>query len=144
MNKIIAIIVVITLAVVGGYFLLKGGYRTPAPTVPKVTAPEAISEGVKPTPTTLVKEVTVVGREYAFSPSTISISAGERVKITFQNNGGTPHNLVIEGLGISTRTIGSGKTDIVEFTAPASGTYSFFCSVPGHRVAGMEGNLRVE
>lgn len=90
------------------------------------------------------KEFTIEGSEFSFSPASITISAGEKVKLTFENQGRAPHNLVVEGLGISTRTIGSGQTDAVEFTAPASGTYIFFCSVPGHKTAGMEGSLKVE
>lgn len=94
--------------------------------------------------TSSVKEFVVSGNEFSFSPSTITVKAGEKVKIIFENNGRTPHNLVIEGLGISTKVIGGGKTDIIEFIAPTSGTYVILCSVPGHRAAGMEGQLRVE
>ena len=92
----------------------------------------------------VVKEIMVVGTEFAFSPSTISVKAGDLVKITFQNNGNAPHNLVIEGLGISTKTINFGQTDTVQFTALNSGTYTIFCSIPGHRAAGMMGSLMVE
>lgn len=91
-----------------------------------------------------VKEVAVIGTEMSFSPATITVRAGQQVKITFQNQGKVIHNLVIEGLGVSTRTIRPGQTDIIEFTAPAPGTYTFFCSVPGHRAAGMLGHLIVE
>ena len=47
-------------------------------------------------------------------------------------------------LGISTKTIGSGQTETIEFVAPTSGTYTFICSVPGHATAGMVGDLIVE
>lgn len=136
MNKTILIIVVILVLVIGGYFFLKGGYRTPTSATPAL-------EGVT-TPTSAVKEFTVSGTEFSLSPSSITVKAGDRVKITFRNTGGASHNLAIEGLGVSTKTIGSGKTDTVEFTVPTSGTYPIFCSVPGHRSAGMEGQLKVE
>jgi nitrite reductase (NO-forming) len=148
MNKTLWIIVAIILVVFVGYFLMRG-YRaptptTPAPTAPKTPAPTAPKEEVTPTPGAPVKEITVVGTEFSFSPSSISVSAGERVKIIFKNQGKAPHNLVIQGLGIGTRTIGGGQTDTIEFTAPSSGTYTFYCSVPGHRSAGMEGRLEVK
>lgn len=91
-----------------------------------------------------VKEFTISGTEYSFNPSSITVSTGDRVKITFQNIGRAPHNLTIEGLGVSTRTIRSGQTDTIEFTALTPGTYTFICSVPGHAAAGMVGNLIVE
>lgn len=91
-----------------------------------------------------IKEITVVGTEFAFSPSAITVQAGENVKLTFKNEGRAPHNLVIEGLGISTKIIGSGKTDTIEFISPDPGTYAVFCSVGSHRAEGMEGDLIAE
>lgn len=153
MNKTILIIIVILVVVVGGYFLLKGGYQAPTPALgvapgtveEKAGLPEGTSVPEEElSPTSGVKEVTVIGTEYSFSPSSISVQVGDQVKITFKNIGRAPHNFVIEGLGINTKTIGAGQIDIVEFTAPVSGTYTIFCSVPGHRAAGMKGSLKVE
>ena len=139
MNKTILVAVIILIVIAGGYFLLRGGYQAPAP------APEEVTPASeKNTPASAVKEFTVSGSEFSFSPSSISVKSGDRVRITFRNTGGAPHNLVIEGLGVSTKTIGGGKTDTIEFTASASGTYPIFCSVSGHRAAGMEGQLIVE
>jgi plastocyanin len=110
MNKTLLISVVIILLVIGGYFLFMRGYQTPtsmlsAPTPSvlqgKVTSTE---EGVL-APTPSIREFTVVGNEFSFSPSSISVSAGERVKIIFKNEGKAPHNLVIQGLNIKTRKI---------------------------------------
>lgn len=91
-----------------------------------------------------VKEITVRGNEFSFDPNSITVLAGEKVKLTFKNNGSAPHNLVIEELGIGTKTIGSGSTDVIEFTAPAAGDYAISCSVPGHKEAGMKSSLIVE
>lgn len=142
MNKTVLIIVVVIIIGIGGYFLLKGGYQapnqmlTPAPGVASVEVDEMIVSEVE--------EITVTGTEFAFSPSTITVEAGQQVMINFQNRGSANHNLVIEGLGVNSRTIGVGSSDIVEFIAPTSGTYTFFCSVTGHRAAGMAGSLKVE
>lgn len=91
-----------------------------------------------------VKEIQVFGTEFSFNPSSITLNEGERVKITFTNNGASLHNLVINGLGVGTKTIGPGQADTIEFTALASGNYNFFCSVPGHRASGMEGSLIIK
>jgi plastocyanin len=103
-NKTFWIIVVILFGSFIGYFLMRG-YRAPTPTTPPPTAPK---EEVTPTLETPVKEITVVGTEFSFNPSSITLSAGERVKIIFKNEGKAPHNLIIQGLGIGTRTIGGG------------------------------------
>ena len=142
MNKTILIIIVILIVIVGGYFLFRGNPPTPAPGVApgEVEEKTVLPEGEVGS----VKEFTVGGIEYSFSPSSINVKAGDQVKITLKNNGSLIHNLIIDGLGIGTRTIVAGQTDIIEFTAPASGTYTFFCSVSTHRAAGMEGQLKVE
>jgi len=42
-----------------------------------------------------------------------------------------------------TKIIGGGETDVIEFDAPAAGTYDFICSFPGH-FAMMQGKFIVE
>lgn len=152
-SKYIGIIIIVLLAVVGGYFILRGSSQTPTSSLFQTQTPTAAPKGtVKPketspttqAPVSQVTEISVAGTEFSFSPASVSVKAGERVKITFSNKGMAPHNLTLEGLGIATQTIGGGQTDVVEFTAPSSGTYAFFCSVPGHRASGMEGNLKVK
>lgn len=136
---------VLVLAVLGGYFLLKGGYQAPtqAPTQ-AVPAPGVAPGTVEEMIVSETEKITVIGTEFAFSPSTITVEAGQEVMITFQNEGKFSHNLIIEGLGVGSKTIGAGKTDIVEFVAPTTGTYTVFCSIPGHQASGMEGQLNVE
>lgn len=148
MSKIIWVIIIVLIVVIGGYFLFKGVYQTstrksiPIPAEKESIPPanqleEAVSEPK-------VKEFIISGTEYSFSPSSITVSTGDKVKITLRNDGRIKHNLIIQGLEISSRSIGPGQTDIVEFIAPASGTYSIYCSFPGHRARGMEGILKVE
>lgn len=93
-------------------------------------------------PTT--KEITVVGNEYSFSPSSIVVKSGEPVRIVFKNEGESMHNLVIQGLNKQTNTVGSGQVDVLEFTAPVSGIYDFICSIGDHRARGMTGKFITE
>lgn len=148
MNKIILIVVIILLVGIGGYFFLKGGYQTPtptsAPTSSPTPAPGVNPETVEEKIVSGIKEITIISTEFNFNPSAVTVEAGEEVRIVFENAGKTSHNLVIEGLEVKTKTISGGQTDTIEFTVTNSGTYTFFCSIPGHRVAGMEGNLKVE
>ena len=73
----------------------------------------------------------------------LSAKAG-RVTITFTNAASLEHNVTIaQGsaqLG-ATPTFGGGTRTLTLNLKP--GTYTFYCSVPGHRQSGMEGTLHV-
>lgn len=74
-------------------------------------------------------------------------SAPGKVTIDFTNPGAIEHDVVIEAeggeeLAASEVITQGGKTSAS--AELAAGTYTFFCSVPGHREAGMEGELVVE
>jgi len=77
-----------------------------------------------------------------YQETNVSAKAGS-VTIDFTNMSSVPHNVMIEGNGASggTDTITSSSTSTSVDLEP--GTYTFFCSVDGHRAAGMEGKLVV-
>jgi plastocyanin len=83
------------------------------------------------------------GGQLAFEKQELTAKAGT-VTIEFANASPVEHNLTIEEnkkvLG-ATPTFVSGKRTLTVKLSP--GTYTFFCSVPGHREAGMEGKLKV-
>ncbi len=64
--------------------------------------------------------------------------------IEFANTSPVEHNFSVEEnkkvLG-ATPTFVGGKRTLTLKLSP--GTYTFYCSVPGHRQAGMEGKLKV-
>ena len=66
--------------------------------------------------------------------------------IDFTNSSPVAHDVTIESssgqkLGATPVFEGGTKTLSLELKP---GTYKFFCSVPGHRQAGMEGTLTVQ
>ena len=80
------------------------------------------------------------GGALLFTSKVATAPAGP-LTLTFENASGVPHNLVIDGKG-GTPVIPKGKAS---FKATlAAGTYTYYCSVPGHRQAGMEGKLTVK
>jgi nitrite reductase (NO-forming) len=87
-------------------------------------------------------ELAVSAVDIAFEQKELSAPADTDVTITITNNGASPHDFVIEELGIQTKMLNPGESETVTVNAPA-GTYTYFCSVPGHRQAGMEGTLTV-
>jgi plastocyanin len=80
-----------------------------------------------------------------FSTSTLTAKAG-KVSIAFTNMSPLEHNVTIESsshavVGATPTFKGESKTLSVTLKP---GTYKFYCSVPGHRMAGMEGTLVVK
>ncbi len=80
-----------------------------------------------------------------FEESSVSAKAGKDT-LEFTNESPVPHDVKIEDS--SGEEVG-GVEIVSEGTESASvelkpGTYTFFCSVPGHRQAGMEGTLTVK
>lgn len=84
----------------------------------------------------------VVAREFSFSPTELTIPAGRTVNLTLVNEGDLPHDVTISALGFSLpASPGASASGALTVTTP--GRYEFFCSVPGHREAGMSGTLVV-
>ncbi len=85
------------------------------------------------------------GGELAFDTSTLDASAGE-VTIEFDNPASISHDVCLESpsgdeIGCSDQ-ITDSSTELTEEVQ--TGDYTFYCSVPGHREAGMEGTLTVQ
>jgi uncharacterized cupredoxin-like copper-binding protein len=83
--------------------------------------------------------------ELAYTTKSATAKAGN-VKIEFNNPQSLPHDVKIEGA--NGEEVG-GTEEVSEGSASATvnlkpGTYHFYCSVPGHREAGMEGTLTVK
>jgi plastocyanin len=81
----------------------------------------------------------------AYTETEVTAPAGDDT-IDFTNDSSTPHDVTIEDEGGSqiaqTDTITGDSTSTSATLEP--GTYTFYCSVDGHRDAGMEGTLTVE
>lgn len=81
--------------------------------------------------------------QLSFDTKQLSAKAGS-VKITFSNASPLEHNVAIaEGTKVlgSTPTFAGGSKQLTLTLKP--GKYTFYCTVPGHRQAGMEGTLSV-
>ena len=67
------------------------------------------------------------------------------LKLKSQNKSGTPHDIAIEGNGLDQKgeVVQNGGTSEVDVTVKP-GVYTFYCSVPGHRQAGMVGKITVK
>ncbi|EJL91305.1 nitrite reductase, copper-containing [Polaromonas sp. CF318] len=75
---------------------------------------------------------------------TLSANAGDTIEIVLESGEGAEHDLVIPELNVaSSKFSGSTGKTTLRFKVPRSGTFTYYCSIPGHRQIGMEGRLQV-
>ena len=116
--------------------------------------------------------IRTVPDEMRYDIPTFTVQAGQAVKVWFENEDWTPHNIVVgepgsldeigaaaDALGadgfaaafipesdkiiIASKLLGYQKYEILEFTAPMeAGDYDVLCTFPGHRVT-MNAVMRV-
>lgn len=73
---------------------------------------------------------------------TLRAKKGDRVTIIITNGETMTHDVAMENLGIKSETIlEEGSTTSITFIATSDDTY--FCSIPGHRAAGMVGKFEL-
>jgi plastocyanin len=136
---IVAVLAVLGLAACGG-----GGNdnNTTAASTPANTAPAGGGGGGGGS---TVDISTPSGSTLAYDQKSASAKSGS-VTIDFDNKQPLQHDVAVEDS--SGKTL--GQTDLVSSGTASTtvnltpGTYTFFCTVPGHREAGMEGTLTVK
>lgn len=144
-NLIIGAIVVLILGGLG-YFLVSGN---------RASAPEPqLEQTVEQTPQTNdkatdsataeeIKEFSVESKGLSFTPKEVKVKLGDKVRVTFKNSGGI-HDFTLDEFNVKTQRLEGGQQDSVEFMADKKGNFEYYCSVIGHRAAGMKGTLVVE
>src|SRR5262249_51556511 len=74
----------------------------------------------------------------------LTAAEGQVVQLTLINGEGAEHDIVFPDQDAkSPRVTGKGASTTIAFRATKSGDFVYFCSVPGHRQAGMEGQFTV-
>jgi plastocyanin len=113
-----------------------GGSTAPSSTTSTTAAPAGKATTVK---------LAASANAIAYDTKQLSAKAGQ-VTIDFTNPSAVTHDVCLEDpsgqqVGCSS-TISQSNTTLSENLS--SGKYTFFCSVDGHRLAGMEGTLSVK
>lgn len=74
----------------------------------------------------------------------LSAAEGQIVQITLINGEGAEHDIVFPDQDArSSRVVGKGASTTIAFQVSKSGDFLYYCTVPGHRLAGMEGHFVV-
>jgi plastocyanin len=134
----------------------EGGTELPAggevPT-PDAAQAEGTPPGEQPSPQTTPPEgggpggtITLAAdpTQLAYDKKSVSSKPGQ-VTIEFDNPAPIDHDVAVEKDGqqvAKSDLVASGKTSVTAELVP--GKYVFYCSVPGHREAGMQGTLTVK
>ena len=75
---------------------------------------------------------------------TLTANPGDVVKITLINGDGMLHDVALDEFNVATdQFAGLDEQDSITFAADEIGEFVYYCSVPGHRQAGMWGKLIV-
>jgi uncharacterized cupredoxin-like copper-binding protein len=103
----------------------------------QTTAPPATAATAAPT---MVK---VSETEFKIKLPKTSVPAGSYA-FDVQNDGQAPHDLVVKGAGVDerTKTLNAGESATLKVDLEP-GTYELYCSLPGHKQAGMDLKLTV-
>ena len=111
----------------------------------------------------MVVGASVAGIAQAASGTTLKLSASKtalkfnvtkltapkpgKVTLIMSNPSAIKHDIALKGGGLKRpvvgKVVGKGKTSTISATLK-KGSYTFYCSVPGHEQAGMKGKLTVK
>ena len=74
----------------------------------------------------------------------LTAAEGQVVELTLINGEGAEHDIIFpEQKAKSPRVTGKGASTTIAFRAEKAGDFIYFCSVPGHQLAGMQGQFIV-
>lgn len=106
--------------------------------------------------------LTIRASEMQYAPKLLHLRAGVAVHLTLVNDGKVLHDFNLQGVGSDNKpghkhqhrhqhtvnkndshlAVEPGQSADLHFT-PQAGEFTFYCSVPGHREAGMIGKMLV-
>ncbi|MGC4193194.1 MAG: cupredoxin domain-containing protein [Thermomicrobiales bacterium] len=80
--------------------------------------------------------------DFRFTPASLTVEAGTFLQIA--NAGVLEHHFVVDEWNVNV-TVAPGASTVIRVpdTIEAGSTFTFYCSVPGHRDGGMQGTITV-
>ena len=124
--------------------------------------------GAASTSTPTTQKLTISAKEFAYTPATLEVASGQPVEITLQNTGSVEHDFSINEIDLAGSPTSTGEASsghmmsgmgeqpklhvaaaaggqgTLTFTPTTPGQYQFYCTVAGHKDAGMTGMLNVK
>ncbi len=88
------------------------------------------------------EKIMVLGKEFSYDPAQLTLKAGQAATIVLKNTGSIEHDITVDDAKFKL-TVPGGNTREKALKVDKPGTYEFYCSLPGHKSAGMKGELTV-
>lgn len=152
-NVIIGLVILIILGIGGFMFMNRTTQvpQTPTTDTTTDTLPPTTMEDMQDSTASdsagmqsgTIKEFNVGNSGTAFTIKEMRVNKGDTVRVTFTVSGGN-HDWVVDQFNAKTKVLKAGEQETIEFVADEAGTFEYYCSVPGHRQAGMVGKLIVQ
>ena len=108
---------------------------------------EAATETAAPPPGGKTRTISVSETDFALAPKDLTVKAGTTVTFEVRNDGGTDHNLEVEGPEGESELeedLAPGDSGQLQVTFSKPGTYEWYCPVGDHQEMGMEGTITVK
>jgi len=144
---LILILIILAIRLFAG---LISGKESPSPTpaVISFSSPSPVVQTSAPIATQReidenTKEFVMENEGMEFTVREMRVETFDRVKLTFKVNRGE-HTWTIKEFGATTRILGPGEEETIEFVADKPGTFEYYCSVDDNRKLGMKGRLIVK
>lgn len=119
------------------------GCSSGSPDAPEPSGPSDTTTDDPPPPGSAARTVVAeAGGVLRFDPHRIEVPAGTDVHWTFANQDSIHHDLTVDAADFQLAADG-GETATGVMDGLPAGEYEFYCSVPGHRDAGMWSTLVV-
>ncbi len=100
---------------------------------------------------------------YRFAPGAVTVKAGEPVTLKIKNMDAMLHDFTVDKIEVADKTekssgshpmeeaapsdlhvaVAANAEGVLDFTPKKAGSYTFYCTVPGHKDSGMTGTLVV-
>ncbi len=119
--------------------------QSPSAQAPTGTiSPDQIDQGEDSSPSAAMteREIKIEAFSYGFTPKTIEVAKGEKVKFVITNKGGF-HDFTIKDFDVSKGLSTNAPTEVA-FTSDKTGSFEFICSVGNHAAQGMKGTIVVK
>ena len=110
-----------------------GGSASAAPTTAAETTTTAGGGGGGET------EIQLMASDFKFDKTSLDMQSGSQVKVELRNQGQAEHNFTFTEAGAN-QDVEAGEDATATFTAPAAGSYQFFCK---YHPSQMKGTVTV-